>query len=302
MPRKEAFSLFRQTVRNGRCGAATPSDVKRLALQRPPELGPGELGTDNMLTITRRLVPAVIGAALYASLLTSAQAAVLTTNGIWTAAEPGNAIGLNGLGSDQLRWGLTFRGNPQSGYGFQGVTDSSITLPTAGGAPVLFEIGTFTHYNRPIYFDGIDSATLSVAFALDGPGGSLMAGSLDFVFSHLETLNYPGRGVSCEAGGVAPCPDLVEISSAAATQYFVAEGISYRYDVVGFLVDGVPTSQFLTGEHRNTSAILMGQITKQRPVATNLPAPNSLALFGLGLAGLAWTGVRQSQRRTRART
>ena len=257
-----------------------------------------------MLAISRRLVPTIIGAALCASLLTSAQAAVLTTSGIWTAAEPGNAVGLNGLGSDQLRWGLTYGGNPQSGYGFQGVTGSAITLPTAGGAPVLFEIGTFTHYNRPIYYDSIDSATLSVAFELGGPGGSLMAGSLDFVFGHLETLNYPGRGVSCAAGGVAPCPDLVEISGAAASQYFVAGGMTYRYDVIGFLVDGVPTSEFLTEEYRDNSAILMGQITRQPPppVTTNLPAPNSLALFGLGLAGLAWTGVRQSQRRTRPRS
>jgi len=256
-----------------------------------------------MLAITR-LLPTILGAALCASLLTSAQAAVLTTSGIWTAAAPGNAVGLNGLGSDQLRWGLTYGGNPQSGYGFQGVTGSAITLPTAGGAPVLFEIGTFTHYNRPIYYDGIDGATLSVAFELDDPGGSLMTGSLDFVFGHLETLNYPGRGVSCAAGGVAPCPDLVEISGAAASQYFVADGMTYRYDVIGFLVDGVPTSEFLTEEYRDNSAILMGQITKQppRPVPTNLPVPNSLALFGLGLAGLAWTGVRQSQRRTRART
>ena len=253
-----------------------------------------------MLTITRRLVPTIIGTALCASLLTSAQAAVLTTSGVWTAAEPGNAVGLNGLGSDQLRWGLTYGGNPQSGYGFQGVTGSAITLPAAGGASVLFELGTFTHYNRPIYYDGIDGATLSVAFALDGPGGSLMASSLDFVFRHLETLNYPGRNTSCEAGGVAPCPDLVEISGAAATQYFVAEGTTYRYDVIGFLANGVPISELLTKEHRNNSAILMGQITKQPPVPTNLPAPNSLALFGLGLAGLAWTGVRQGQRRTRA--
>lgn len=255
-----------------------------------------------MLTITRRLVPTIIGAALCASLLTAAQAAVLTTNGIWTAAEPGNAVGLNGLGSDQLRWGLTFGGNPQSGYGFQGVTSSAITLPTAGEVPVLFELGTFTHYNRPIYYDGIDGATLSVAFELDGPGGTLMASSLDFVFRHLETLNYPGSGVSCEAGGLAPCPDLVEISGGGATQYFVAEGITYRYDVIGFLADGVPISEFLTKEHRNNSAILMGQITKQLPVPTNLLAPNSLAVFGIGLAGLAWIGVRQSQRRTRART
>ena len=255
-----------------------------------------------MLAISRRLVPTIIGAALYASLLTSAQAAVLTTSGIWTAAEPGNAVGLNGLGSDQLRWGLTYGGNPQSGYGFQGVTGSAITLPTAGGAPVLFEIGTFTHYNRPIYYDSIDSATLSVAFELDGARGSLMAGSLDFVFGHLETPNYPGRGVSCAAGGVAPCPDLVEISGAAASQYFVAEGMTYRYDVIGFLVDGVPTSEFLTDEYRDNSAILMGQITKQLPVPTNLPVSNSLALFGLGLAGLAWTGLRRGSRgRSRGR-
>ena len=217
----------------------------------------------------------------------AAQAALLSTTGTWSAVTPNDVFDLSGVGTNEIRWGISVSGAP-SGYRFAGVDNQAVTLPDSLGGTVLVEIGTFTHLNLPIFGDSITSATLDIDLSLVN-GGSVDT-TLSFVFDHLET---PNTTTPCAAGGLPPCPDLVQIAGNGPIQSFMAGGMNYQFDIFGFRgANGVTNSSFLTQENVENEAALIARITKISS-PTSLPEPATAALFGFGLAGLAFAARRR---------
>ena len=220
----------------------------------------------------------------------AAQAALLSTTGTWSAVTPNDIFDLSGVGTNEIRWGFTF-GGPTSGYRFDGAGNQAVDLPDSLGGTVLVEIGTFTHFNFPIFGDSITSATLDIDLSL--VNGSSVDTALSFVFDHLET---PNEIAPCPEGGLPPCPDLVQVAGNGPTQSFMAGGVSYQFDIFGFRdADGVTNPSFLTQEGVANEATVIGRITTVS-LPISLPEPATAVLFGFGLAGLAFAARRRRSR------
>ena len=225
--------------------------------------------------------PIKILIALTATILTApAHAVVINSSGFWDNVVPNNATNLNGVGTSTIRWGQD-GGSGQSGYNFTGVGGLDIgALPETEGLGVGFLIGSFTHFNQPIFGTTITGTTLNVA--LNIVNGAIFNGVFEFDFAHTETPNVSG---TCLPGSVTICDDLVSIAGSAGAQLFDFGSLSYQLDI--FFVGG--SLDFLTGEGLNNVRGLVGVITN----VAKVPEPGTLALFGLGLAAMGFTGRRK---------
>ncbi|WP_429195217.1 choice-of-anchor K domain-containing protein [Aeromonas veronii] len=120
---------------------------------------------------------------------------------------------------DQLRWGRTRPGSPQSGYGF---TDNDFGLN--GELPLNEEIilGTFTHYNYAIFAGSeMYGATMNASFVVTDSMGRMTPVTIAIKFNHNETPN------------TGPDPrDIITIQSTTASFNF--EGKVYSLEVLGF--------------------------------------------------------------------
>lgn len=183
------------------------------------------------------------------------------------------------------RWGT---GGPQSGYDFAPAAGTTtVTVPPSPSGD--FTLGTFTHINNPINAGtSITSIMLTVTAQIIIDGNDQGNRSFVFDFSHLETDNAADpcadggpNGVGVNANG---CADRVSVGYNNLSETFVIGSDTYTLNLVGFLIGGNPASVFWTMENASNPAELRANVSLRSDV--EIPEPMTLALFGLGLAGL----------------
>ncbi len=237
---------------------------------------------------TIKLATAALMAGTASIAVAAAAPVTVTVNSVvgeWTSA---SGATVSGLGTNEIRWGTPASGSGQSGYKFDGIAPPAQGPFSAG---VVFDLGTFTHFNFPIYAPSITGATLKVtinATITNGITQNLMLNSF-FDFTHFET---PNNGNPCAAGGTAPCPDLVTPTlNLGASDSVVIDGKTYVFSTTGFDIG----SSFLTKEGKQNDAILKGAFTVRPTPPIKTSEPGLIGLFGLGLLGLGYASRRRAQ-------
>ncbi|MEM0550516.1 choice-of-anchor K domain-containing protein [Aeromonas sp. SER] len=178
-------------------------------------------------------------------------------------------------GKDQIRWG---GGSNPSGYGF---LDNDAALN--GAIPINEEIklGTFTHYNNPIYNDAISAATMEVTFSVTDALGRVTPIKLVVNFNHNETPNDKwGNG-----------DDIISIGNTTATFNF--EGKAYTLEVLGFRdAGGNVVKTIYTKENASNSFDLIVKLVEgsgyQLPQTTGNVLTNDLAGADGGLSVIGY--------------
>ena len=178
-------------------------------------------------------------------------------------------------GKDQIRWG---GGSNPSGYGF---LDNDAALN--GAIPINEEIklGTFTHYNNPIYNDAISAATMEVTFSVTDALGRVTPIKLVVNFNHNETPNDKwGNG-----------DDIISIGNTTATFNF--EGKAYTLEVLGFRdAGGNVVKTIYTKENASNSFDLIVKLVEgsgyQLPQTTGNVLANDLAGADGGLSVIGY--------------
>lgn len=228
---------------------------------------------------------------LLAGGLTAGTVDVNSSAGVWTSAtleyEPGT---LNGVGTSQIAWGTPATNAGQSSYLYTAAAPPPINnIP----AETPFLLGTFTHFNNPVYAPSITSAVLQITLGMTIPsGGANVSKVFNYTFNHDETPN-----------GASPCPytpnnangcsDQVVIASAPGSQTFLIGNTWYTLQL-GFGTS--PTNivnSFVTQEGVANTANIYGTFTSKD--VPQVPEPGSMLALGLGLGGVAMAIRRRRQ-------
>ncbi|MGV8126963.1 MAG: choice-of-anchor K domain-containing protein, partial [Methanothrix sp.] len=238
--------------------------------------------------------------ALYLALLcilfaqmASAQIPLASSFGYWSDAKNINgndppclyynddhSIVRNGIPAGYSNCPTTTGHDLQSGFGFVGVKNASV-IPCK-----RFEVGTFTHYNRPIYslFEGtrifnMVNSTMNLKLTFSS-GISTITKTFTFVMELDETRNTDRfcpddceykdlEGFTCAAcfdvsGSGGPCPDYVAIPDASSSQIVTINGESYILEIIGFKKseDDPILPYFITSERCDNSAKLYAKLVR----------------------------------------
>ena len=146
----------------------------------------------------------------------------------------------NDSAKDQIRWGNPAE-SKQSGYGF---IDNDSNLEGRFDLNQDISVGTFTHYNYPVYSGGaITSAEMSVEFSVLDHLGVSTPVTLTVNFDHNETPN---------TNDVNSSRDIVTVQNTHVT--FERDGDIYTVQIVGFREVGNPDGEVVTSIYTNENA------------------------------------------------
>ncbi|WP_270688922.1 retention module-containing protein [Aeromonas sp. D3] len=288
-PPSYTFTLLKplsHTV-DGQSTALTSQDELRCTVNYEVSKSGAETATGSFDLAVRDDVPvAVVDDARVSVLVDSFDVSGIEAN--WTDWRGGSSVTRgdsndNDSGLDQIRWGG--RNNP-SGYGFM---DNDAALN--GAIPINEEIklGTFTHYNNPIYDDAISAAKMEVTFSVTDALGRVTPIKLVVNFNHNETPNdIWGNG-----------DDIISIGNTTATFNF--EGKAYTLEVLGFRdTNGNVVKTIYTKENATNSFDLIVKLVEgagyQLPQTTgnvlfndHAGADGSLSVIGYGVGSSSTT-------------
>ncbi len=175
----------------------------------------------------------------------------ISSVGIWlnVVEEVSSAAFVTGVGTSQINWGQ----GSQSSYYFEGISSTSVSLDASS-----FVIGTFVHYNYPIYGCSIRSATLKLTVNING-----VDVNFSFQFNHNETPNDGVNGVCPQTPGFGvPCPDIVSINSNQSEETVIIDGKRYVLCLTGFSQDNQTGGQFVTLENQTNVCQLQGKFVE----------------------------------------
>ncbi|MFM5622408.1 choice-of-anchor K domain-containing protein [Aeromonas veronii] len=280
-PPSYTFTLLKplsHTV-DGQSTALTSQDELRFTVNYEVSKSGAETSTGSFDLAVRDDVPvAVVDDARVSVLVDSFDVSGIEAN--WTDWRGGYSVTRgdsndNDSGLDQIRWG---GGNNPSGYGFM---DNDAALN--GAIPINEEIklGTFTHYNNPIYNDAISAATMEVTFSVTDALGRVTPIKLVVNFNHNETPNDRwGNG-----------DDIISIGNTTATFNF--EGKAYTLEVLGFRdTNGNVVKTVYTKENATNSFDLIVKLVEgsgyQLPQTTGNVLANDLAGADGGLSVIGY--------------
>ncbi|MGU5660235.1 choice-of-anchor K domain-containing protein [Aeromonas veronii] len=280
-PPSYTFTLLKplsHTV-DGQSTVLTSQDELRFTVNYEVSKSGSETATGSFDLAVRDDVPvAVVDDARVSVLVDSFDVSGIEAN--WTDWRGGSSVTRgdsndNDSGLDQIRWG---GGNNPSGYGFM---DNDAALN--GAIPINEEIklGTFTHYNNPIYNDAISAATMEVTFSVTDALGRVTPIKLVVNFNHNETPNDRwGNG-----------DDIISIGNTTATFNF--EGKAYTLEVLGFRdTNGNVVKTVYTKENATNSFDLIVKLVEgsgyQLPQTTGNVLANDLAGADGGLSVIGY--------------
>lgn len=158
--------------------------------------------------------------------------------GVWlkVTEQVSGASYLTGVGSNHIRWGIPNAGSYQSGYRFDGVSSTTAVIGRS-----YFLLGSFTHYNFPIFYS-ITSVTLRLNLTINNTPISF-----SFLIHHQETPNQGGNGNV----------DIVSFVNDTSQEVVIIQGKSYRLKL-GFYQQGQVVTQIWTPENQLNTVQLCG--------------------------------------------
>jgi len=153
--------------------------------------------------------------------------------------------------------------NLQSGFGYDGTEGLTVT------PGVVFLLGEFTHYNRPIIvYNNFKQADLTIGLNFTDP---TINTSLKYTVRLDETTNEE----PCAYPGTTICPDKVDLSDTIPDQTFgPIDGKYYKLQIVGFApgtantceyVPGQTINLFYTEENQENNACLFARMLVEEP-------------------------------------
>ena len=260
----------------------------------------------------KNLTKSLIAAAVLATSAVSHAAPVTSWNvavtGIWTDYAPDvSGIAISG-GGTLLSWGTPSVITPGLGKSSLKITNpnpTSVDTYFGGGEPPAEFIAPsvkLTHNNQPITRPFLTQAEVTVGVTLT-PESPAAAGfplpNIAYNISFKETPNNVPLSQCAVVGSPTPCNDIFVLIGGFLNESFDYNGFTYFVNAFptmgGSLGTLAPTVclaageepgciGFTTPERQSTDLAFGLTISSER---LEVPEPGSLALLGLGLAGLA---------------